>query len=69
MNDNLFRILAIIIFVMGAGISIYYRSKADRESGERVSLKDEGLPITLRCACQAFCSGWVYLPTSSTRPG
>ena len=47
MNDNLFRILAIIIFVMGAGISIYYRRKADRESGERVSLKDEGLPITL----------------------
>jgi protein-S-isoprenylcysteine O-methyltransferase Ste14 len=47
MNDNLFRILAIIIFVICAGISIYYRRKADRESGERVSLKDEGLPITI----------------------
>jgi len=47
MNDNLFRVLAIIIFVIGAGISIYYRRRADSESGERVSLKDEGLPITL----------------------
>ena len=47
MNDNLFRILAIIIFVMGAGISIYYRRKADRKAGGTVSLKDEGLPITL----------------------
>jgi len=47
MNDNLFRILAIIIFVICAGISIYYRRRADRESGERVSLKDEGLPITI----------------------
>jgi protein-S-isoprenylcysteine O-methyltransferase Ste14 len=47
MNDTLFRVLAIIIFVIGAGISIYYRRKADRESGEKVSLKDEGLPITI----------------------
>lgn len=47
MNDNLFRIIAAIIFVIGAGISIYHRRKADRESGEKVSLKDEGLAITI----------------------
>ena len=47
MNDNLFRVLAIIIFVIGAGISIYFRRKADRETGEKVSLKDEGLVITI----------------------
>jgi protein-S-isoprenylcysteine O-methyltransferase Ste14 len=47
MNDNVFRILAVAIFVIGAGISIYYRRKADRETGEKVSLRDEGLAITL----------------------
>jgi len=47
MNDTIFRILAAVIFVTGAAISTYYRRKADRESGERVSLKAEGLPITI----------------------
>lgn len=47
MNDNIFRILAIIIFVIAASISIYHRKKADQAGGEKISLKDEGLPILL----------------------
>jgi len=47
MNDYLFRGLTAILFVTGAAISIYHRRKADREGGERISLKDEGLFITL----------------------
>jgi protein-S-isoprenylcysteine O-methyltransferase Ste14 len=46
MSDNIFRILAVIIFVSGAAISGYYRRKADREGG-KVSLKDEGLVIAI----------------------
>jgi protein-S-isoprenylcysteine O-methyltransferase Ste14 len=42
MNDTVFRILAVIIFLIGASISGYFRRKADRESGEQVSLKEEG---------------------------
>jgi protein-S-isoprenylcysteine O-methyltransferase Ste14 len=47
MNDTIFRILAVLIFFGTAGISIFHRRKADREGGERVSLKEEGLAITL----------------------
>lgn len=45
-TETIFRIAATIIFLAGAGISIYYRNKADKASG-KVSLKEEGLPITL----------------------
>lgn len=46
MNDTIFRILALLIFISGAAISIYYRRKADREAG-KVSMKEEGLAILL----------------------
>jgi protein-S-isoprenylcysteine O-methyltransferase Ste14 len=42
MNETVFRILAAIILFTGAGISIYYRRKADRESGEKVSRRVDG---------------------------
>lgn len=47
MNDTIFRISALAIFLVGARISSYYRRKADRESGEKVSLKDEGMAMVL----------------------
>ena len=47
MNDNVFRILAIVIFVIGVSISVYHRRKADQVSGEKISIKEEGLPIML----------------------
>lgn len=42
MNENIFRILAAVILITGVGISSYYRRKADRESGERLSRKADG---------------------------
>ena len=47
MNDTIFQILAIVIFAAAASISIYHRRKADREGGEKITLKEEGLPIML----------------------
>ena len=42
MNENIFRILAAVVLFTGAGISTYYRRKADRESGEKVSRRVDG---------------------------
>ena len=42
MNENIFRILAALILFTGMGISFYYRLKADRESGEKLSRKADG---------------------------
>jgi protein-S-isoprenylcysteine O-methyltransferase Ste14 len=42
MNETLFRILTALIFVTGVGISGYFRRKADRDSGEKISRKVDG---------------------------
>lgn len=42
MNENIFRILAGLIFFTGIGISAYFRRKADVETGETVSRKVDG---------------------------
>jgi protein-S-isoprenylcysteine O-methyltransferase Ste14 len=42
MNETLFRILAASILVPGMAISIYFRRKADRDSGETISRKVDG---------------------------
>ena len=47
MNENIFRILAGIIFLTGISISGYFRRKADRDTGEKVSWKDEGIGMIL----------------------
>jgi protein-S-isoprenylcysteine O-methyltransferase Ste14 len=47
MNENIFRISAAVILLSAVTISVYFRSKADKESGEKVSMKDEGKPIFL----------------------
>jgi protein-S-isoprenylcysteine O-methyltransferase Ste14 len=47
MNENVFRILAAVIFVTCLSISIFYRVKAEKDSGERVSWKDEGIVMIL----------------------
>ena len=67
MNDNLFRILAGVIFIIGASISGYYRRKADREGGI-VSLAEEGLAITLTLrlfglTLWASVFAWLINPT------
>jgi protein-S-isoprenylcysteine O-methyltransferase Ste14 len=47
MNDNIFRILAAVILLSAITISVYFRSKADKEAGGKVSMKDEGKPTFL----------------------
>lgn len=42
MSENLFRIFAAIVLLSSSAISIYYRRKANIDSGETVSSKDEG---------------------------
>lgn len=42
MNENIFRILAAIVFFTSVGISAYFRRKADRESGETISRRVDG---------------------------
>jgi len=42
MNENIFRIFAALVFFTGIGISGYFRRKADRESGEKISRSVDG---------------------------
>jgi len=42
MNENIFRILAALILFTAIGISSYFRRKADRDSGERISRSVDG---------------------------
>lgn len=42
MNESIFRILAAVVLFSGVGISTYYRRKADKESGERLSRSADG---------------------------
>jgi protein-S-isoprenylcysteine O-methyltransferase Ste14 len=46
-NETIFRILLAFSLITGIGISATFRRKADKESGEKVSTKDEGKPIFL----------------------
>jgi protein-S-isoprenylcysteine O-methyltransferase Ste14 len=45
MNENIFRIIAAVILASGMSISFYFRIKADKESGEKVSRKVDGAPM------------------------
>ena len=42
MNENIFRIFAALILLTAIGISSYFRRKADRESGQKISRKVDG---------------------------
>lgn len=42
MNENIFRILAAITLLTSMSISIYYRTKADKATGEKISRKVDG---------------------------
>ena len=47
MNENIFRILAALILFTGIGISGYFRRKADRETGEKISRNADGAPFMI----------------------
>jgi protein-S-isoprenylcysteine O-methyltransferase Ste14 len=42
MNENIFRILAALILITGVGISGYFRRKADKDTGEKISRQADG---------------------------
>ncbi len=42
MNENIFRILATLTLLTGMGISSYFRIKADKKTGEKISRKVDG---------------------------
>src|SRR5690349_24601689 len=42
MNESVFRIFAAVVLLTGMSISFYYRLKADKETGEKVSRKVDG---------------------------
>jgi protein-S-isoprenylcysteine O-methyltransferase Ste14 len=45
MNENFFRISAALILITGMGISVYFRRKADKDTGEKISRKVDGTAI------------------------
>ena len=45
MNENIFRILAAVILITGMAISSYFRRKADRDTGEKISRRVDGTPM------------------------
>jgi len=56
MNDNLFRIFAALILIGSSSISIYFRRKANLDSGETVSTQAENqlIFLTLRLTALAL---------------
>jgi protein-S-isoprenylcysteine O-methyltransferase Ste14 len=64
MNENIFRILAAVILITGMAISSYFRIKADKESGERLSRKADGnalMTIIRIGGLMLWLSPFVYL--------
>ena len=47
MNENIFRVSAALILFTGTGISIYFRRKADKDTGEKISRNTDGKPMML----------------------
>jgi len=47
MNENIFRILAALILFTGVGISVYFRRKADKDTGEKISRNVDGTPMMI----------------------
>jgi len=51
-SENVFRVLLGLILCSGVGISVHFRSKADRETGERIARSADGtaMATTIRIA-------------------
>lgn len=67
MNETIFRVLAVLIILTAASISIYFRSKAEREGGEKISLKDEGLPMLIALRLTGL-AGWLSVLSYMLNP-
>ena len=45
MNETIFRNIAAVILFTGISISVYFRRKADKDTGEKISRKVDGTPM------------------------
>src|SRR5688572_3961855 len=64
MNENIFRILAAVILLSGMSISVYFRAKADKQTGEKISRKVDGsvmMNIIKFGGLMLWLSPFVYL--------
>ncbi|MEW6086012.1 MAG: isoprenylcysteine carboxylmethyltransferase family protein [Chloroflexota bacterium] len=64
MNENIFRILAAVILLTSMSISFYFRIKADKETGEKISRKVDGKPMMFMLVIGGlilWLSPFVYL--------
>ena len=64
MNENIFRLTAALILFTGISISSYFRIKADKETGERISRKVDGsvmMNIIRFCGLALWLSPLIYL--------
>jgi len=64
MNENIFRILAALIHLTGMGISSYFRIKADKVTGEKISRKVDGsvmMNIIKFLGAALWLSPFIYL--------
>jgi protein-S-isoprenylcysteine O-methyltransferase Ste14 len=64
MNENIFRILLAVILFTAIAISTYFRRKADRESGEKISRRVDGavfMTIVRIGGLMLWLSPFVYL--------
>ena len=64
MNENIFRTVAALILFTAVGISSYFRQKADRETGEKISRKVDGpafMTILMIAGLVLWLSPLVYL--------
>ena len=64
MNENIFRILAAVILITGMSISSYFRLKADKKSGEKLSRQADGnalMTIIRLGGLVLWLSPFVYL--------
>jgi protein-S-isoprenylcysteine O-methyltransferase Ste14 len=64
MNENIFRILAALILMTGVGISSYFRRRADKETGEKISRQADGtllMMIIKICGLVLWLSPIIYL--------
>ena len=58
-NESTFRIITIVLFILVAATGVYHRVRAAK-SGEKISRREEGLPIMILLRLFGF-SAWIGL--------
>ncbi|HLF27826.1 MAG TPA: isoprenylcysteine carboxylmethyltransferase family protein [Anaerolineae bacterium] len=66
-QDTVFRLIIFVVVVVSLAISIHYRRKANRASSERISRREEGVPLLVLLRL-AGLSVWLSLLTYLINP-